>query len=816
MQIFKKFLPHLIVIILFSIISLAYFNPVLQGKKIFQSDIVQYTGMAKQQNDFRAKTGKESYWTDAAFGGMPTYQLGARYPHNYIKKIDLALRFLPRPADYLFLYFLGIYILFLVLKIDYKLAFLGALAFGFSTYLIIILGVGHNAKAHAIAYMPLVLSGIILTFRSKYLYGFLLTSLAMALELVANHFQMTYYLLLLVVCVGIAYLVDSFQKKEIPQYFKSLGVMILAVILALGMNATNILATKEYADTSTRGKSELTILPDGTPKDTSSGLSYDYITEYSYGILESFNLLIPRFMGGSSTEPLPKNSSMIDTLLKMGASPEEANQFLGQVPMYWGDQTFVGAPAYIGAIVIFLAVLALFLIKGRLKWWAVAGFLLSLFLSWGKNFSFLTDFFINYIPLYNKFRAVSSIQVIAELVTPILAVAGLNQFFNTSVDIKRKKNVLLWSTGIVGGLTLIFLLFKSSLFDFASPYDVYFREDLGLAFVDAIRADRMQLFTTDALRSLIFILLAAGSLWLFVKGKFQQYIVISILVILIVVDLVGVDRRYVNNDDFVSAIRVEQPFQKNAADIDILKDKNRFRVYDTQSPFNSGRASYYHNALGGYHAAKTKRIQDLYDFYISKGDVGVLNMFNVKYIIGHAKNGTAFAQPNPYANGNAWFVKNVIFVDNDTEEIQQLDSLNTKETVIINSLFKNFTPTKNIVRDSLATIDLVSYTPNHLVYESISKTPQLAVFSEVYYPKGWKATIDGQPATFFRANYALRAMQIPEGNHKIEFIFDPQVVKTGSTISLISSLLFVVLLLGGGFMMKLKTSILSQASSTNE
>ncbi|MBE9489485.1 MAG: hypothetical protein IMY67_04255, partial [Bacteroidetes bacterium] len=429
MKRFKEFLPHIGVLVLFVIISLAYFSPVLQGKKIFQSDIVQYTGMAKQQNDFRKTTGEETYWTNSAFGGMPTYQLGAKYPHNYIKKLDLALRFLPRPADYLFLYFIGMYILFLVLKIDYKLAFVGALAFGFSTYLIIILGVGHNAKAHAIAYMPLVLSGILLTFRKKYLYGFLLTTVGMALELVANHFQMTYYLLLLVIVIGIVYLIEAFKKKTLPDYFKAIAIMAGGVLLAIGMNATNILATKEYADTSTRGKSELTIHADGSPKEVTKGLDYDYITEYSYGKLESFNLFIPRFMGGGSAEPLPENPKTLDAVMQLGASPQEANQILNQVPMYWGEQPIVAAPAYVGAVVIFLAILGLFLIKGKLKWWLTAGFFLSLLLSWGKNFSLLTDLFIEYVPLYNKFRAVSSIQVLLEMIFPILAIVGLHHFF---------------------------------------------------------------------------------------------------------------------------------------------------------------------------------------------------------------------------------------------------------------------------------------------------------------------------------------------------------------------------------------------------
>ncbi len=796
----KKILPHILVILLFVFASLAYFSPVLSGKKIFQSDIVQYTGMAKQQNDFRKAKNQETYWTDAAFGGMPTYQLGAHYPHNYIKKLDKVLRFLPRPADYLFLYFIGLYILLLILKVDYRLAALGALAFGFSTYLIIILGVGHNAKAHAIAYMPLVLSGIILTFRKKYVVGFLLTTLAMALELSANHYQMTYYLLLLVLVIGVVYLIDAFKKKQLLTYFTTIGVMVVGVLIAIGLNATNILATKEYAATSTRGETTITINPDGSPKEQKSGLDYSYITEYSYGITESFNLFISRFMGGGSSEALPDDSQTVKELLKAGASPQEARQIAQQVPMYWGDQPIVAAPAYIGATIIFLAVLALFLIKGKLKWWLVTGFLLSLLLSWGKNFPVLTNFFIDYIPLYNKFRAVSSIQVLVELITPVLAVVGLQHWIFTETSSEKKQKALVWSTGIVGGITLIFILFKSALFSFASPYDEYFIEQLGLGFIDAVREDRMSLFTADAIRSLVLVLLTAGILWFYLKEKIKVNAAVLVLACLLLIDLVGVDRRYVNNDDFVSAKLVERPFTPTPADIDVLKDEGHFRVYDvTRSPFNSGRASYFHNALGGYHAAKPKRIQDLYDFYLEKGNVGILNMLNVRYIITEGKNGTPYAQRNPYANGPAWFIENVIFADNANEEIILLDSLDTKKTAIIPKEFSNQIPTKAIQRDSTATIELVSYQPNKLVYQSTSKTPQVAVFSEMYYPYGWKAYINKKPASYFRADYVLRAMQIPAGENTIEFIFEPDVVKTGSTISLVSTGLLIVFILGGLF-----------------
>ena len=796
----KKFLPHVVVLVLFVMASLAYFSPVLQGKVIFQSDIAQYTGMAKQQNDFRKATGEETYWTNSAFGGMPTYQLGAKYPNNYIKKLDLALRFLPRPADYLFLYFIGMYILFLVLKVDYKLAFLGALAFGFSTYLIIILGVGHNAKAHAIAYMPLVLSGIILTFRGKYLWGFLLTTIAMGLELLANHYQMTYYLLMLVICIGIAYLVDAFKKKMLPHYFKAVGLMALGVLIAIGLNATNILATKEYADTSTRGKSDLTINPDGSPKENIEGLDYEYITEYSYGKLESFNLLIPRFMGGGSSEPLPEDGETVEALIKLGASPQEANQVLQQLPVYWGDQPIVAAPAYVGAILLFLAVLALFLVRGRFKWWAVAGLLLSLFLSWGKNLDWLTQLFIDYVPLYDKFRAVSSIQVLIELIVPMLAIVGLHKFFSEFTNDEKRKKALLFSGGIVGGVILLFLLLKSAIpgFDFGSPYDAGIREQLGNELVEAVRADRASLFVKDAIRSLILVVLAAAALWFFLKGKLKQNIAIGALIVLVLFDLVGVDKRYVNEEDFVQKRIMEQPFVMNGADEMILKDTGHYRVYDaTNNAFSSGVASYYHNALGGYHAAKPRRMQDLADFYLYNGDVGIMNMLNVKYFIVQNKGGGPVAQRNPYANGPAWFVENVLFANNADEEITLLDSLDTKKTVVVHTDFKEQLPLEAIQRDSTATIELIKHAPNHMVYEASTKSTQLTVFSEMYYKNGWNAYINEKPVDHIRVNYVLRGMTVPKGNNKIEFKFEPKVVQTGSTISLVSSLLLLLVTIGG-------------------
>ncbi len=792
----KKLLRHFFVLIGFIAASLIYFYPVLQGKVIYQSDIAQYQGMAKQQKDFIANQDKQPYWTDAAFGGMPTYQLGANYPYNYIKEIDRSLRFLPRPADYLFLYFIGFYILLCCLKIDYRLAAVGALAFGFSTYLIVILGVGHNAKAHAIAYMPLVLAGIITTFRKNYIAGGLLLTFAMALEINANHPQMTYYLLLLVIVLGIAYFIDYFKKKQLKTFFTALGVMVIAVLIAVGTNATGLLATKEYSEFSTRGQTGLTINKDGSVK-KEQGLDYDYITEYSYGWLESFNLFIPRFMGGASTETLDSDSETYKALRQMGASPAQAENFVKNAPTYWGDQTFIGAPAYIGAGVIFLAVLALFLVKGRRKWWLVSGSILALLLSFGDNFSGLTKFFINYVPLYNKFRAVSSIQVIIELCLPILAIIGWSKIYKPNVANSEKLNALKWSTVITGGLALLFLLLKSMLFDFSSDSDRMLIEQVGPDFVSALRADRSAIFTEDTIRSLIIVLAAAGFIWFFLKGKLSKGVSIVALGLLLMVDLINVDKRYVNNEDFVSKKAMEVPFQATGADKEILQDKGHFRVLDlSSSPLNSARASFFHNSVGGYHAAKPGRMQELFDFHIYEGNQEVLNMLNTKYTI-ISNQGQTIAQLNPNANGNAWFVNKAVLVKDANQEILSLDTLQTKQTAVIDEKFAEHLEKQNFNPTSQDSIALQSYQPNKLVYEYNIDSPQLAVFSEIYYPHGWKAFVDGKPIEHFRANYVLRAAVLPAGVHQLVFKFDPEVVKTGSTVTLISGVILLLVLLGG-------------------
>jgi hypothetical protein len=802
MKFLNKFYPHLLAFFGFVIISLFYFYPVLQGKALSQSDIVQYTGMAKEQNDFRAAENTEPYWTNAAFGGMPTYQMGANYPNDYIGALDDFLRFLPRPADYLFLYFLGFYGLLLVLKVDPLKAFIGALAFGFSTYMIIILGVGHNAKAHAIAYMPLVLAAILMVFQRKYVAGGILTMLAAALEINANHFQMTYYLLILLLIVAIFYSYEFIKNKEYKPLLMAFATFFVAGIFAIGSNATNLLATAEYADFSMRGKSELTFNPDGSKNETTSAMDYDYITEYSYGVAESLNLIAPRLFGGGNSEKLGKQSHVYEFISKKGASSTEALEFTENYgATYWGDQPIVAAPAYLGAIVFMLFVLAMFIDKRKIKYAFLIGAIFTLMLSWGKNFAVLTNIFIDIVPLYDKFRAVSSIQVIVELCIPILAIMGLQSFFKAekSSRIDALKKTALVSLGIIG------LLFVAKfLFDFSGPIDARLEQMFGQIgdptfadeFTDALKSDRKEMYSADVFRSGILILIALALLWFYTKEKLSQMTTVILVGIFMVGDLVLIDRNYVDTSGFVSAREVREPFQPTESDLKILEDTSHFRVYEVNGRLQA-RTSYFHKSLSGYSAVRPRRMDQIFNYQIDNGNMEVLNMLNTKYVIQVDDKNQEFPALNDKANGNAWFVTDVKFVTLADAEMKALDKLDTKNEVIINN--KEFSVATQTLyqRDSLAQIKLMEYKPNYVKYTSENTNKGLAVFSEIYYPKGWIATIDGKEAPIFRTNYTLRGLEIPAGKHTIEFKFEPQVIKTGGTIVLMSGL-GMLLLIGGG------------------
>lgn len=780
----KSLLPHFLCIASFAVIALAYFYPLLEGKVIDQSDITQFKGMSRQITEHRDQFDEEPYWLDNAFGGMPSYQVSTRFSTDILRSIDLTIRFLPRPADYLFLYLLSFYLLMISLKVKMRFAVFGALAFGFSTYLIIILGVGHNTKALAIGYMPLVLAGILMSFGTNRNWGWLLTSLALGLQIHANHYQMTYYLFLLVLVMGIVLLWNAYRNNSINSFFKSFGGLCAAATLAVLMNAPLILATQEYTSFSTRGQSELTIQADGSQIPPSTGLSYDYITEYSYGILESINLLIPRFMGGGNAEPLNPEGPFVQFLRSI--EPESAQQIIQYASLYWGDQPIVAAPAYVGVVVFFFFIIALFIYKSSIKNWLLAGAILSLLLSWGKNFPVLTDFLIEYFPLYNKFRAVSSAQVLLEICIPILAVFGMQLFFSSKLDIQQKKKALLKAFFILVGGIGVLVLFGSSLFSFTATNETF------AAYPEILKPlieERQQLMKSDAIRSLGFVIAIFIVLWAWIKKGISDRFAFGILIVFLLVDLVGVNQNYVNADQFVSKRKQEQVFRPTRGDQAILRDTTHYRVYEPNLRLSHARTAYFHNAIGGYHAAKPKRFQELYDFHIAKNHSQVINMMNIKYIIQPSENNPLGVSKNPNAYGNAWFVHSLLEQPSADAEISALKDTNLKHIAVTTDQ-----KSKTYAIDSTAQITLHSHKPNELIYISQSTQKQLAVFSEIYYPKGWEAFIDDKPVSHFRVNYLLRALEIPEGNHMIRFQFRPKVIQTGWWISIGAYLVFFLFL----------------------
>lgn len=774
---------HITVIIFFIITAVLFFSPVLKGKKILQNDIVQYSGMSKELKDYRSNYEKETYWVNNAFSGMPTYQLGAKYPHNYIKKLDLLIRFLPRPADYLFLYFIGFYFLMLSLKIEYRLAVLGALSFGFSTYLIIIIGAGHNAKAHAISYMPFVLGSIIYVVRKKYIIGFILTAIFLGLQLTANHFQMTYYLMFIVIVMAIWFVVKCIKENDRVHLIKTIVVLFTSLVFSLLMNSSNILTTMEYSKESTRGNSSsLTINSDGSPKENfSKGLDREYITQWSYGVFESLNLFIPKIVGGGSSEKLDSNSSFYQILRKSGYSPLESNQIVKNSPTYWGNQPFVEAPAYVGIAVFFLFVFSVFLYRGNHRSWLLASIILSLLLSFGKNFSFLTDLFISYFPIYDKFRAVSSIQVILELCIPIMAILGLSSLFSDKIMTKSKIRALNF-TGMVFLLILIALYLIKGFLPFSGISDQYMDETI----VEALIEDRKEIYVSQLLKSFIFISIIFSLIFLFIKEKLKKNYFIVSLAIIISTDLILFSKNYVNDENFVDAVNVENPYNLDEVYKSIIDDKSDYRVLDLTE--NSTKPNYFFNSINGYHAAKLGRYNDVMDFYLNKNHLNTLSMLNTKYIIFNQE-GEKQIFKNEFSSGSAWFVKENINVFDDDQEIKSLDTLNYKEISVSQSFEskKYYNNTSSIV--------VAEKKSDYIRYDVSSDDTGLIIFSEIFYPKGWKAYINDQEVTMERFNYILRGLEVPKGKHRLEFVFDPTIVKLSSNISLFSTLGFVFIIL---------------------
>ncbi|MAU31117.1 MAG: hypothetical protein CMC36_04310 [Flavobacteriaceae bacterium] len=774
---------NITVIIFFIITSILFFSPVLKGKKILQNDIVQYSGMSKELKDYRLNYEKETYWVNNAFSGMPTYQLGAKFPHNYVKKLDLLIRFLPRPADYLFLYFIGFYFLMLSLKIEYRLAVLGALSFGFSTYLIIIIGAGHNAKAHAISYMPFVLGSIIYVVRKKYIIGFILTAIFLALQLTANHFQMTYYLMFIVIVMAIWFVVKCIEDNDRIHLIKTSVILFTSLVFSLLMNSSNILTTMEYSQESTRGNSSfLTINPDGSPKENFyEGLDREYITQWSYGVFESLNLFIPKIMGGGSSEKLDSNSSFYQVLRKSGYSPLESNQIVKNSPTYWGNQPFVEAPAYVGIAVFFLFVFSVFLYRGNHRSWLLASIILSLLLSFGKNFSFLTDLFINYFPIYDKFRAVSSIQVILELCIPVMAILGLSSLFSDKIMTKSKIRALNF-TGMVFLLILIILYLFKGFLPFSSISDQFMDETI----VEALIDDRKKIYVSQLLKSFIIISIIYSFIFFFIKEKLKKNYFIVLLALIISTDLILFSKNYVNNENFVDAVNVENPYNLDEVYKSIIDDKSDYRVLDLTE--NSTKPNYFFNSINGYHAAKLGRYNDVMDFYLNKNHLNTLSMLNTKYIIFNQE-GEKQIFKNEFSSESAWFVKENINVSDDDEEIKSLDTLNYKEI----SVSQSFESKKYY--NNASSIVIAEKKSDYIRYDVSTDDAGLIIFSEIFYPKGWKSYVNDVEVTIERFNYILRGLEVPKGNHRLEFIFDPEIVKLSSNISLFSTLGFVLLVL---------------------
>jgi len=793
----NKLTPYLAAIAIFVIIVMTYFSPLLEGKKIKQHDISQWKGMSKEIVDFRAKTGEEPLWTNSMFGGMPAYQISVQYKANIVRYIDNILKLgLPHPASLVFLYFIGFFILLLVLGIDPWLAIAGAIAFAFSSYFFIIFEAGHNSKAHAIAYMAPVLAGIILTYRGKFLPGGLLTALFLSLELLANHLQITYYLGMIIVAFGISEFIFHVKRKSLKSFFIASAIVLVAGFIALGTNITNLLATYEYGKETIRGKTELT----SEKENRTSGLDKDYATGWSYGVGESMTLLIPNARGGASAGSEDVKSETYKALIQNNVPEESALQVLNNLPLYWGEQPVVSGPVYVGAILVFLFILGLLIVENRYRWWLLAATVLSVMLAWGHNFMPLTDFFFKYIPGYNKFRSVSMTLVIAEFTIPLLAILALRKVFSDGVDKKKLIRQLAYAAGISAGIALIFALLGGSMFNFASSQDIQYKDYFPDWMMAAIRADRASMLTADAWRSFIFILLFAFALWAYLTNKLKKYPVFAMIAVLILLDLWAVNKRYVNDNDFVRKSLVNVPFQPTQADELIMKDKDPdFRVMNlTVNPFNDASNSYFHKSIGGYHGAKLRRYQELIERHLSRNNMNVYNMLNTKYFIVAGDNKQPTVQVNMQALGNAWFVNDVKLVKNADEEIDALTSFSPAETAIVDKRFETDLNGHIITRDQKGTITLKEYKPNHITYGSNAGSDQLAVFSEIYYAKGWNAYIDGKSVPYFRANYVLRAMIVPAGQHTIEYKFEPSVYRTGEKISFASSLLLIILLIGGG------------------
>ena len=834
----KNILFVAISLVVFILLAVAYANPIISGKQLLQHDIVQYKGGAKELLDYRANNEQETYWSDAMFGGMPTYQTGAQFRGDVIKKIDDVFNFLPKPANFIFLFFAGFFLLGYVVTKNWKYALLGATFFGLSTYFYIIIAAGHNGKAATLVYFAPLLAGILLVYiRKKYILGFIVTSLFMGLQICANHPQMTYYLFLALAFLFISELVRAAKgKTEWKHFFISSGILGLAMILGVGMNSQRLLANSEYVKETVRGKQ---ILKSAHNSKDDDGMKKQEILNWSYGKTETLNLFIPRLLGGSSTEEVSDEfKKELRTSLENQTDDEEQiqgvfDQVVNGVPMYWGDQPGTSGPAYQGAVVIFLAILGFFFANRKYRYWILGASILSILLAWGSNFLPLSDVFIDYVPLYNKFRAPSSILVVVELLFPLIAIIGLYRFYNDDsselMTEAYKQKILLYVGGGVLGFTLLIILFAKSLFGFENSSETGKIPDF---IMTVIKDERARMLRIDAIKAFIYVLITFGILFLSLKKKLSQNIALVVIGLVSLLDLWTVDKRYLNNDNFVDKTLAQEPYitenneylaskaGNNTFLLDLLsranmnkalqeiadKDKNHYRIFNQiLGPFGETNTSYFKSSVGGYHAVKLRRYDDLINHYFYAEDStksaqipNILSLLNTKYVVGGTVEQPQI-QINPRANGNAWFVSDIKFVNSPNEEIDEIGSIETKKTAVISSDDKKYFEGKTIAADSTAFLDLTKYQANELEFKTQSKTPQLAVLSEIYYPKGWKMFVDEKEVPYIKADYLLRAVYVPAGNHTVKMLFEPEVITKGKTISLIAFGLFVLLSLLGIF-----------------
>jgi len=809
--ILAKITPHIAAFLLFICISFMYFTPIIEGKQLIGHDTESWLYMAKETMDYNSTHNDVTLWTNSMFGGMPTYQISMTQPFNLIKYVEDVIHIFPGQIGNLMLYLIGFYILLLAFRVNPWLAMVGAIAFSFASYNFIIMVAGHNSKAITIAYMAPLIGSVFLAFRDQRLLGSLLTAFFLSLAVRANHVQILYYTVIILIFLALVELIFSIKEKEITSFLKTSGLLLAAAAIAVGMNATSLLTTNEYGKATMRGDSNgLTV----DSQNSQHGLNRDYITQWSYGIGETMTLLIPDFKGGASASNLSSDSETGKKLAALGAPDVDKILKENQFPLYWGTQPGTSGPVYIGAIICFLFVLGLFLVDKRTKWWLLPMIILTVMLSWGRNFMWLTDVFINYVPLYNKFRTVSMMLVATGFGMTLMAILALKEVFAEKTDKQKLIKPVMISAAIVGGIALIFALIPSLAGNFTAAADAQFQGNN--AFLkETLPLDRADMLRSDALRSLAFVIASAGLLWLYAKNFLKLKLAYVLFGILILFDLVPVAKRYLNNDNFKRPRRVETLIEPTAADNIILQDKSQFRVLDaTVNIFNDASPSYFHKNIGGYHAAKLRRYQELINMHIDKeigqlfgafgrakspnvitntmDSLGVLNMLNMKYLI---YNKQAAPLVNPYANGNAWFVNNIRIADNANEEMNMLGKINTKTEMVVDKSFVAQLPTK-LTSDTSAHIALTSYKPNHLVYNFNSKTDQVAVFSEIYYENGWNAYINGKLVPYVRADYLLRAMRLKAGTYDIEFKFEPKSYSIGNTIALTSSILLILSILG--------------------